>query len=125
MLCKWHGSAVKPAVDNFRYTVHLFAAAWALDRYIVDVWTVKFDIIRAVVRHFFQLFDASDRMLVSALTFPDIQWSSPVTVTELPFVLDIFKPVTKTSFTDAFRNPVDSIVICDQVIFNFCHLDEP
>ena len=61
--------------------MHLFAAAWSLDRYIVDVWTVKFDIIRAVVRHFFQLFDASDRMLVSALTFPDIQWSSPVTVT--------------------------------------------
>ena len=64
-------------------------------------------------------------MLASAFAFLDIQWSSPVTVTADTPVLDIFKPVTKTSFTDAFRNPVDSIVICDQVIFNFCHLDEP
>ena len=52
-LCKGHGTAVVPAVDNFRYSVHLFAAAWALDRYIVDVWTVKFDIVRAVRRHGF------------------------------------------------------------------------
>ena len=47
-----------------------------------------------------------------------------VTVTADTPVLDIFKPVTKTSFTNAFRDPIDSIVICDQVIFNFCHLDE-
>ena len=125
MLCKWHRSTVEPAVDNFRYSVHLLAAAWALDRYIVDVWTVKFDIIRAVVRHFFQLFDASDRMLVSALTFPDIQWSSPVTVTADTPVLNILNPVAETSLTDTFRDPVDCVVVSDQIIFYFCHLDEP
>ena len=105
--------------------MHLFAAAWALDRYIVDVWTVKFDIIRAVVRHFFQLFDASDRMLVSALTFPDIQWSSPVTDTADTPLLNNLNPDAETSLTDTFRDPVDCVVVSDQVIFYFCHLDEP
>ena len=64
-------------------------------------------------------------MLMSALTLPNIQRSSPVTVTADTPVLNILQPVAKTSFTDAFRNPVDGVVIADQVIFDSCHLDEP
>jgi hypothetical protein len=51
MLCKWHCTRVEPAVDNFRYTLHLLAALRAADGNSVNVWTVKFNIIRAVVRH--------------------------------------------------------------------------
>ena len=51
---------------------------------------------------------------MSAFTLPDVQWSSPVTVTADTPVLNVFKPVAETSFTDALRDPVDCIVISDQ-----------
>ena len=44
------------------------------------------------------------------------------------FLLDRLKGdeyVTETSFTNALRNPVNCIVVADQVIFNCCHLDKP
>ena len=62
---------------------------------------------------------------MAALTLPDIQRSTPVTITADSPVLNVFQPVAKTSFSDTFRNPVDGIVITDQVIFYRCHLDEP
>ena len=64
-------------------------------------------------------------MLMSAFTFPDIQRSTPVTVTADAPVLYIFKPVSETSLTDTFRNPVDRVIISDQLILHICHLDEP
>ena len=53
VLCKRHGTTVKPAVNHFRYTVHLFSTLWTSNRHIVDIWTVQFDIIRTVIRHLF------------------------------------------------------------------------
>src|SRR5699024_8341349 len=64
-------------------------------------------------------------MLMSTFTFPDIQRSSPVTVPADTPVLNVFQPVAETAFTDAFRNPVDRIIISDQVILYFCHADKP
>ena len=125
MLCKWHGSTVEPAVDHFWYTVHLFSTFRTLDRHIINIWAVKLDLIRAVIRHRFQLFNTSDRMLASTLTLPDIQRSSPVTVTADSLVLNVLDPVTETSFTDTLRNPVDRIIIRDQIILYCCHLNEP
>ena len=125
VLSKRHGSAVEPAVNNFRNTVHLFAALRALDRHGIDVRTVQFDVVRTVVGHFFQFCDASDGVHVSALTFPDIERGSPVTVTADAPVLNILDPIAETSFTDALRNPVDRVIIRDQVVPYYCHLDEP
>ncbi len=51
MLCKRHGTGIKPAVDHLRHTMHLFAALGAGDGYIVNVWAVQLDVIRAVVGH--------------------------------------------------------------------------
>ena len=51
MLCKRHGTGVKPAVDHLRHTVHLFAAFWAADGDIVNVWPVQLNVIRTVVGH--------------------------------------------------------------------------
>ena len=125
VLCKRHCPAVKPAVDDFRHTVHFLSTMRTLDRHRVDEWTMQFDVIRTVVWHGFQLFDTSDRMHMSAFTLPYVEWCSPVTVTADSPVLHILKPVSETSFSDAFRNPVDRIVISDQILFDFCHLDEP
>ena len=62
---------------------------------------------------------------MSTLTLPDIQWCSPVTVTADSPVLNVLDPVTETSFTDTFRNPVNCVIISDQIFANCCHLDEP
>ena len=62
---------------------------------------------------------------MSALAFPNIKRRSPVTVTADTPVLHVFKPVAETSFSDTFRNPVDRIIICDEVLFHGSHLDEP
>ena len=62
---------------------------------------------------------------MAAAALPDVQWCSPVTVTADSPVLDILKPVTETSLTNAFRNPVDGVIIADQILFNSCHLNKP
>ena len=49
MLCEWHGTAVKPAVNDFRYTVHLFSTFRTANRHPVNIRTVKLDILRTVV----------------------------------------------------------------------------
>ena len=86
---------------------------------------MQFDVVRAVIGHAFQFLDASDGMHVSALTLPDIERCSPVTVPADAPVLHVLDPVAETSFSDALRNPVDGIVICDQVVSDSGHLDEP
>ena len=125
MLCKRHGTAVEPAVNHFRYAMHRFSAFRTADRHFIDIRAVKFDIIRTVIRHRFQFLNTSDRMHMSALTFPDIERCSPVTVTADSPILHVFQPVAETAFSDTFRNPVDRIVIGDQIVFHFCHLDKP
>ena len=54
---------------------------------------------------------------MTTAALPDIQRSSPVTVTADTPVLNILKPVTETAFSDALRNPVDGIVVADQILF--------
>ena len=80
-LCKWHRTGIEPAVDNLRYTLHLAATIRTLDRHCINVWTVQLDIIRAVVAHGFQFLDGTDCMTLTTRALPDIQWSTPVTVT--------------------------------------------
>ena len=105
--------------------MHLFTAFRALNGHCVDVWAMKLDVIRAVVGFFFQLFDAADAVLMAAFTLPYRKRSSPVTVSGKSPVLNILQPVAEASFTDGFRDPVDLIVVADQVILHRCHLDEP
>ena len=125
VLCERHGTGIEPAVDNFRYTVHLLAAARAGDGNGIDVGAMQLDIVRAVLRHALQLFNASDRMLMAALALPDIQRSTPVTVTADTPILYVLQPVTETALADALRNPVDCVVVADQVVLHSSHLDEP
>ena len=62
---------------------------------------------------------------MSALTLPDIQRSTPVTVPADTPVLYILKPVSETALADILRDPVDRIVIRDQVLLHIGHLDKP
>ena len=126
MLCKWHCSGIEPAVDYLRYTVHGLAAIRTLHGDIINVWTMKLDGLRTLVTTLLiEILAASYGFHMSALTLPDIQWCSPVTVSGNTPVLNVLKPVTETSLTDALRNPVDRVVVADQVILDCGHLDEP
>ena len=125
MLCEGHRTGIEPAVDHLWNTVHLFAAFRAFDGNGINIRAVKLNIIRAVIGHGFQLGDASDGMLMAALTLPDVQRSSPVTVTADAPVLYVLQPVAETAFTDALRNPVYGVVVADQVVLHSGHLDEP
>ncbi len=40
-------------------------------------------------------------------------------------VLNIFQPVTKTAFSYAIWNPVDCVIVANQVVFYCCHSNEP
>ena len=62
---------------------------------------------------------------MTALAFPHIQGCTPVTVSADAPVLDIFQPVAETSFSNAFGDPVDGIVVTDQVFLYVRHLNEP
>ena len=53
---------------------------------------------------------------MSAFAFPYIQRGSPVAVTADTPVLYILQPVTKTALADALRDPVDGVVVADQVL---------
>ena len=122
MLCKRHSSGIKPAIQYFRYTVHILATLRTLDRNGVNVWSVKFYLCRLWITSLFcQFGTASDTLPVSARALPDIKWGTPVTVTGNCPVLNVFQPVSETSGTDGFRNPVNSVVIADQIIL-YCSL---
>ena len=122
MLCKRHSSGIKPAIQYFRYTVHILATLRTLDRHRINIWSVKFYLCCLWITGLFcQLSTASDALSVSARTLPDVKWSTPVTVTGNCPVLNVFQPVSETSGTDGFRNPVNSVVIADQIIL-YCSL---
>ena len=48
-LCKRHRAGIEPAVDDLGHAVHLLAALGAADRHGVDVGTMQFKLLRAVV----------------------------------------------------------------------------
>ena len=62
---------------------------------------------------------------MTAFTGPNIKWSTPISVTRNTPVLNVFKPVSETTLTNAFGNPINSIVVTDKVILNVGHLDKP
>ena len=117
MLCKRHCTRIKPAVDNFRYTVHCLTTIRTGEGHFIDVRSVEFYLgILRIAAALCELCSASDALQMSAFTLPDVERSSPITVTGDSPVLDILEPVTKTSLTDGFRNPVNGIVVADEVI---------
>ena len=97
--------------------MHGLAAIRTLHSDVVNVWAVKLDGLRTLVTTLLiEILAASHGFHMSALTLPDVQWCSPVTVSGNTPVLNVLKPVTETSLTDALRNPVDSIIVTDQII---------
>ena len=64
-------------------------------------------------------------MLMAALTFPDVKRGPPIPVPADAPVLNILQPVPEPSFSDAFGDPVDSIVVADQILLHGSHLNKP
>ena len=73
MLCKRHGTGIKPAVDDLRHTVHGLAAVRAVKGHFIDIRTMKLDISAAFDRRFL-LIPARLPMdsYVRTLALPDI-----------------------------------------------------
>ena len=106
--------------------MHGLAALRTFHSNFINVGAVEFHslgfLITASLKEFLA---AADGFHMAAFAFPYVKWRSPVTVTADSPVLNVFQPVAETAFTDAFRDPVDSIVIPDQIILYSSHLDEP
>ena len=127
MLCERHRPGVKPTVDHLRHSLHRLAAVRAGEGDLVDVRAVELHVcmlrIPAALR---ELGAASDGLLMSAtLTLPDVERCAPVAVPRDAPVLNIFEPVAEASFSDGLGNPVDRIVVADQIVLDRRHLDKP
>ena len=64
-------------------------------------------------------------MAVTAGAFPDVKGSSPISVSRKTPVLNVLEPVTKAALTDRLGNPVDCVVVSDNILTHLGHLDEP
>ena len=62
---------------------------------------------------------------MTAGTLPNIQWSSPITVTADAPILYVLQPLAKTALADGIWNPVNGIVVGNQLLLYSSHLDEP
>ena len=122
-----HGAGVEPAVDDFGHALHGAAAVGAGDQHVVHERSVELDLcVFGVAGEPSQLFFAAHGDLLSAVrTFPDVQRSAPVTVPGDAPVLDVLQPVAESSLADGGRDPVDLLVVADQVVLDRRHLDEP
>ena len=106
--------------------MHGASALRAADGDFIDIRTMQlYRFCRLVSAHLKQLLTAADRVHMAAFTFPDIQRCSPVTVTGNTPVLNVLQPVSETAFADTFRNPVDGIVVADQILLHCGHLNKP
>ena len=125
MLGKGHGAAVKPAVNHLRHPAHLLAAVGTGDGHLIHKGPVELNILRAVGRHLLKLGDAADGMPVAALALPDVKRRAPVAVAAHRPVLDVFQPIAKAALANAFRQPVDRVVVGDQLVLHLGHLNVP
>ena len=57
-------------------------------------------------------------MLAAAGAFPNVEGSTPITVTADTPILNMLKPFTKTALADRLRNPVYSIIIFNELYFD-------
>ena len=141
MLRKRHCTGVKPAVNDIGDALHGLSAVRAGDIYLVNVRTVQLDIVAApalvscglqlsedliVIGALFpKLRTAADTLALAALALPDRQRSSPVTVSAESPVLNVGDPFAETALADRLRDPVDGIVVADQIILDLAHGNVP
>ena len=86
---------------------------------------MQLDLVRTIIGHGSQFFDAADRMAVTALAFPNIQRRAPITVAADTPILHVFQPVSKATLADTLRHPVDGIIVADEILLYLRHFDEP
>ncbi len=125
-LRKGHAPAVIPAVDHFRYAVHTAAAGWTLKRDGIKERLVQLDILaHLLLRHFAQLGTRAYYMDLPAITHPNRQRRSPITLTGNAPVDHVFQEVAHTPVADVFRQPVDAGIVFQEIIPKLRHFDKP
>ena len=73
MLCKRHCTGVKPAVQNFRNSLHNAATLRTLQSDLIDIRSMKFYGKSLIIAgQFFKLCTAAYTLSVTTFTFPDI-----------------------------------------------------
>ena len=124
-LGKGHRARVKPAVDDLGGAAHLLAALRAGNDHLVNEGAVKLDVFGAVLGDRAQLLARADRMQVTAFAGPDVEGRAPVAVTRKTPVLHVLQPVAETTLADVLGDPVDRLIVADQILAHLAHLDEP
>ena len=126
LLCERHCSAVEPAVHYFRYSRHRLAAVRACKMHVVNIRSVQFDVLSDVFLSFFNKFSsAAYAFQMAAFTSPDRDRCSPVSVSGYRPVVDVFEPVSESLFSYEIREPVDHVVVCNELILELCHFYIP
>ena len=125
VLGEGHGAGVEPAVDDLGDALHLAAAFRAGERHGIDIGAVQLDVVRAVLRHGFELRDRADSVTASAGAFPDVERGAPVAVAGNRPVLHVLEPVAEAALADGFGDPVDGVVVLNEVVADGGHLDIP
>ena len=97
-------------------SLHDAAALLTVQMHFVDVGLMKLDVFRNVDALFLQLLNGTDAFSVSAGTFPDWKWRSPVSVSGDAPVDDIFKELTHSACSDIVRIPVDAVGVLQQFV---------
>ena len=125
VLGKGHRAGIEPAVNHLGDAVHLPAALGAADGDSIDKRTMQLNVLGAVVAHLPQLGNGAYGMAFPAFALPDVEGCTPVAVAAQAPVLDILQPIAKAALSDALRDPVDGIVVADQIVLHRRHLDKP
>ena len=86
---------------------------------------MQFDVRRAVWLQLTQLCNRADRVLMSAGAFPYIERRPPVAVAADAPILHVLDPVAETPLADGRRDPVDCLVVRNELIAHGRHTDEP
>ena len=68
---------------------------------------------------------ASDTVKFSAVAAPDWNRGSPITRSGDSPVFNLFQPISETLLTDEFRIPINSIIVCNELVLERAHLDIP
>ena len=149
-LCVWHGTGIKPHVDEVEFaSEHIALVRHQFD--VIYIRTVQVYLIVILLTHVARhetlllqwvrchhasshsllnlvvefLHAADAHFLASVAVAPDGQWSAPVARTREVPVVEVLEPLAETSRTCTFRLPLDCLVQFKHSVFLCRRFDEP
>src|SRR5271157_2654401 len=121
-----HRTRVEPDVDQILNAVHLPAALRTSVMNLVDVRPMQVEITQIASNLFGQFLHRSDSFaMFAASALPDRERRAPIPFTTQRPINVIRKPISKASFANMFRNPIDCIVQFNQPVAELAGADVP